>query len=180
MKRLDIMPPVTGNEPGSMMFPESQIKAVVASPTQRHVIKKRDMYVNILTKAAAGYTDVVIMVEKPDAIQICNAFRLFADEFDKPLADMDPLQTVEAFVARFGLSVNIAGTVKKFHLESEVVPNPLTKSAQLFEVINLKGHPFFGSQFFRQRSEDRVVEVTLAFAINTKKYRDSLAAHGSA
>ena len=168
MKKRLLVPEYITN---GMRFPEARVRQVLSKPDARGEIAHDEVLMKLLAKHEMTWTDIVIIQERPQK-QVNFAFRVTHDLLDNPAQKLTPLEILKEFVNRFGLTLRI-GTFEGVLLLHEQVPiDPISQSAQLVDIDNPDNASYVTS--FMLRKKDDIIDVVMAFAINTAAYREHI------
>lgn len=128
----------------------------------RHI--NEDLLLLVETKRE-GYTQLV-----------STAWKIFLSDVGTP-ASNDVLSLLEKFVDIYGIELTIANSEKRKFFLYETIPMFLENNVKIFDVHARNEDDFWVSSVIRI-SPLNVIEVSIAYAINTTKYINDLRRHG--
>jgi hypothetical protein len=123
--------------------------------------------------------DLLLIVETKRegyTLLVSTAWKIFLSDVGIPESN-DVLSLLEKFVDIYGIEISIANSVKRKFFLYETIPMIGGNNVKVFEVHAKKGDSFEVSSLIRQSPLD-VIEVSIAYAINTTKYINDLKRHG--
>jgi len=123
-----------------------------------------------IVKGEKPYRILICVEKKEESLFLHWAFKI-PEQIIENIPYISPLQTLELFIRKFGLTFSIGKYESKFILQHQI--QVTTKDMQkIISVINPRGHAFDGSFLikFLEKNDKIYVDCSMCFVIDRPKY----------